>query len=60
LAERLARADMMCVADQLDDAERLVLLVDELQRLGADPESFAAINALLHEQQCRIRLCPAD
>jgi len=58
--ERLAHGDMMRVVDQLDDAQRLVLLVDELQQLGADPKSFAAVNALLREQQSRIRLCPAD
>jgi hypothetical protein len=57
LRARLTRGDAIRVAEGLEDVERLVLLLDELQRLGADSDAFDAINTLLEEQQCRIRLC---
>jgi hypothetical protein len=51
---------MLRVTEQLGDTERLVFPIDELQRLAADPEAFAAVNALLHEHQSPIRLCSTD
>lgn len=60
LKARLTRGEALRVAEGLEDVERLVLLLDELQRLGADPDSFGAINTLLEEQQGRIRLCRPD
>jgi hypothetical protein len=57
IADRLAAGDGMRVADRLDDAERLALLVDELQRLGTDPDAAALLNALLREQHATLHLC---